>query len=303
MQSFQKTTMVLFRGKWLPLTQFKNDDTGYVYRFTNTVNGKRYVGQSWQFFRRVTDHVMGRGCAKLLCRALKKHGTDNFVIEILYQCQLQDTLDKAEVLLIAVNGSLAPAGYNLASGGARGKHSAATKALIGALHKGKLVSEETREKLRQRNLGKTISDEAKTKASASLRDMYRMKDPGIYIFDCLSHKQMYHYATKNEAVDALKLSCDVLQRSLNNRHGKFLLNNRQCYARTAATPEDGLFFNFGRRVVITDDDGARTFPNLVIARTELNVKRGAIEYSIQRGKIGKYLNPSGKTMSFTAKYA
>ena len=58
---------------------------GSIYKITNTVNGKAYIGQTRHdvIKRRIAYHFKGHGNLALK-RAIKKHGVEAFTIEILH---------------------------------------------------------------------------------------------------------------------------------------------------------------------------------------------------------------------------
>jgi hypothetical protein len=88
-----------------------------IYLITNLINGKKYVGQTirplsvrWYF------HVHQTNC-RVMARAIKKYGKENFTIEELFKAQSQEELDRKEIEFILALNTLAPGGYNLTEGG------------------------------------------------------------------------------------------------------------------------------------------------------------------------------------------
>lgn len=96
---------------------------GLIYKITNTVNGKVYVGQTTRTMEwRWRQHQQPNRKSRMpIGAAIQKYGPENFTIEQLEGCSSQAELDEAETRWIALLGSLAPAGYNIREGGARGK--------------------------------------------------------------------------------------------------------------------------------------------------------------------------------------
>jgi group I intron endonuclease len=103
---------------------------GIVYCFTNTTNGKQYIGQTIQRLdRRIKGHLASgaqRGC-RAIRSALQKHGFDNFKVEVLASAVDQSELDRLESELIASKNTMVPHGYNLRGGGSHGRLSDETK--------------------------------------------------------------------------------------------------------------------------------------------------------------------------------
>jgi len=85
---------------------------GYIYKITNTINGKAYVGWSKNPLRRFSNHKSSDGSCPLLHRAIKKYGTASFNFEILCEDVLQN-----EDHYIQKYNTMVPNGYNLQQGG------------------------------------------------------------------------------------------------------------------------------------------------------------------------------------------
>ena len=120
----------------------------YIYRITNKINGKTYVGQ--HKYKKLDDNYMGSG--KLVRRAQKKYGIENFEKEILYsRIQYKTTADDVERFAIAKERALGKAEYNIADGGQGG----ALRKGKTPWNKGKHHSEETKRKISDVMKGKS----------------------------------------------------------------------------------------------------------------------------------------------------
>ena len=103
-----------------------------IYKTTNLINGKIYVGKD----SHNNSNYFGSG--KYIWNAIKKYGKENFKKEIICECNSKEELNKKEIFWIKeLNSKDFKIGYNLTDGGDGGS----------GLHH--LVSEETREKLRK----------------------------------------------------------------------------------------------------------------------------------------------------------
>ena len=57
----------------------------YVYKITNLINGKSYIGQTINIERRFKEHCIKHyNYVSLINNAIKKYGSSNFKIEQLY---------------------------------------------------------------------------------------------------------------------------------------------------------------------------------------------------------------------------
>jgi group I intron endonuclease len=126
---------------------------GWIYLIKNKVNGKCYVGQTrqkkvesrWAYHRNA--HVTN---TSYLANAIRAHGWESFETAVI--CEIpNEELDDREILEIRERNTLAPNGYNLDGGGGVNK----------------LVHLDTREKMRQSQLGRKHPEEVKLKIGSS----------------------------------------------------------------------------------------------------------------------------------------
>lgn len=94
-----------------------------IYKITNLVNGKVYIGQSQDIYVRWYEHKRAskKRAEYALYTAFNKYGFDNFSFEILEECPLEE-LDEKEIMYIAKFHSYVDDeqanGYNMTIGGA-----------------------------------------------------------------------------------------------------------------------------------------------------------------------------------------
>ena len=88
---------------------------GYIYKITNKVNGKSYIGQTrYTIEFRWRQHIHKKDNT-YFHNAIKKYGVDNFIVEKLEECNIED-LNEREIYYIAKYNTFKD-GYNLTIGG------------------------------------------------------------------------------------------------------------------------------------------------------------------------------------------
>ena len=88
----------------------------FIYRITNKLNGKVYVGRTTQNPKtRLRQHIAGMGFGKKMPihLAIQKHGIDNFDFEVVYTGFNISDAGYAELYFINEYNSIAPNGYNV----------------------------------------------------------------------------------------------------------------------------------------------------------------------------------------------
>jgi len=84
---------------------------GYIYKITNHLNNKCYIGYTENPEKRWIGHQHKQG-SKIVWQAIKKYGLPNFSFEVI----AKDTVDNENNYIIEHN-SIAPNGYNITEGG------------------------------------------------------------------------------------------------------------------------------------------------------------------------------------------
>ena len=145
----------------------------YIYKHTNKINGKSYIGQTKNIKDRWKPSSY-KNCTKMY-RAILKYGWDNFTHEILRECDETD-VDFWEVYYIGFYDTINN-GYNSESGGNKHKKlNAETRKKLSEINTGKKYgkrSPEIVEKIRIANLGKQRSEEYKQKRSELVKNEYK----------------------------------------------------------------------------------------------------------------------------------
>lgn len=93
-----------------------------IYKITNNINGKIYVGQSVNIAERWKQHEYKafnskeKAYTSAIHQAYRKYGIKNFSYEVIEQCRPEE-LDEKEIYWIQKLNSLSPNGYNILTGG------------------------------------------------------------------------------------------------------------------------------------------------------------------------------------------
>ena len=121
--------------------------TGIIYKITNKINGKVYIGKTKGALQhRWYHHLYGALSGKLhtkLSRAIRKYGAKYFVIEEL---EHTSSLNKREQFYIRKFNSIEH-GYNLKIGGEGGPHHAETKKKISKANRKRIWTNEMRKNM------------------------------------------------------------------------------------------------------------------------------------------------------------
>jgi len=149
-----------------------------IYKFTNKINGKSYIGFTCRGFElRMYEHVYlsTKKSNFKFHQALKKYGIDNFNYEILENNILSRAdANIREIYYIELFNTFRN-GYNMTKGG--------------SYQSEYILTETSREKMRNAKLGTTQSFETKTKRSKSLKGVPKSEQHKINSGNALKGKR------------------------------------------------------------------------------------------------------------------
>ena len=134
-----------------------------IYKITSP-SKKIYIGQSRDILHRFKNYYRYECKGQThLYSSLKKHSIDKHKFEILEQCLPKELNDKEIYYIELYQCFNSKFGLNLMSGGSFGTHSVETKRKIGEatkrIHTGLKRSQSTKDKIREKALGRKISQE------------------------------------------------------------------------------------------------------------------------------------------------
>lgn len=146
-----------------------------VYKITNTLNGKVYIGQTVDYRKRKVGHFsyLRRNAHRnrYLQKSFNKYGESSFKMEIIKECAV-DELDKLEIYYMRKYNSIDKTlGYNMVIGGNTNKSFPDyIRKKMSRSQKGRIISEEHRKRIGKWHKGKTISPKDIEKANKTKKD-------------------------------------------------------------------------------------------------------------------------------------
>ena len=156
-----------------------------IYKLTNKINGKVYIGQSRNIKNRWRGHKFESKIEDngwYFYNAIRKYGWENFIREILIEITddtwVEELLNFYEVYFVFYYESMkyTGKGYNVKFPGSNGPMSEDSKKKMRLSQKGHFVSEKTRNKIRIANSGKKQSQETIEKRRSKLIGKKRQKN-------------------------------------------------------------------------------------------------------------------------------
>jgi len=190
---------------------------GVIYKATNKINGKSYIGQTIETLNERKAKHISCACLKkdniYFHNTIKKHGKENFIWEVLTECNSLKELNKTEIEMIEKYNTF-ESGYNLTKGGegrvgckhteeSKKKMSEATKGENNGMY-GKRHSKKTKEKMSESRkgersfwYGRHLTEESKRKQSESMKGE---KNPNYNKKFSIETRQKMSKATKGKYI-------------------------------------------------------------------------------------------------------
>jgi group I intron endonuclease len=174
----------------------------YIYKITNNINNKSYIGQSLDFKKRWKTHISDalRKTGKThitkkfaIHHAINHYGVENFNFEVIQECDSLEEANLLEISYIEKFNTLAPLGYNLTTG----EHNL-----------GRQLPEEIKTNLSRKNSGDLAG--AKKITSAQAKEIYL--------------KALANVSTQ-ELMASYQLSQNTILNILNKKSWKEILND------------------------------------------------------------------------------
>jgi group I intron endonuclease len=174
-----------------------------IYKITNIINNKCYIGQSRNIKQRITNHFnqLKRNTHnnKYLQRSYNKYGKDNFINEILCHCPITSLSSNESFYIKNFNSYIRKLGYNLTED--CNTHLEITKKKIGIKNKETLIKNNINKKLNARKVNQYSlnGDFIKTwKSSCSIKDYYKLSIGNLntYLNNFTTTKSLVGYMWK-----------------------------------------------------------------------------------------------------------
>lgn len=178
---------------------------GVIYKITNLINDKVYIGLTTNLQMRKTTHRRFSKTEKprqYIHRAIRRYGWENFAVDVVFCAFDRETLNEMEKFFIKeYKSNVREFGYNRTDGGE------GTKGMRGHRH-----TEEVKIKMSLARKGKPLSEEHKLNMSLSKKGKINSKEHNSNIG--LAHKNRVHSEKSRQNMSAARIKRPVVQLSM-----------------------------------------------------------------------------------------
>ena len=189
----------------LKLNEDSTTPYGYIYKITNTLNNKIYVGKRE---KQVFDESYW-GSGRHITASINKYGKEHFIREVIEWCDSREYLCERERYWInKLNTKDPQIGYNITDGGLGAKLCGENNGMYGKHH-----TEESKNKMSNSH-PRSYSKEFGEKISKSLKEHLVSKETSQKISQALKGKRTWNSGLKNPYTEATiqKMSNSAKQR-------------------------------------------------------------------------------------------
>jgi group I intron endonuclease len=242
-----------------------------VYKITNLINNKKYVGSAKSFIKRKKDHLNrlknNKHHSKKLQNSFNKYGEDAFEFNILEVVEDINLLIQTEQKWID---ELKPE-YNMTLIAGLNSHlgmkrSNETKKKISDALTGRKLSDEHKEKVRQTLTGKKFSEERKEKHKKALNESTKFKE-------------MLKSKERNEKIKQTRL-----------KNGGYIVTYETKKLISETLKKQNLQSAISVEIEKYSLDGGfiESYPSMLKAENDNNIGRGCLYYNLVKNKKEEY---------------
>ena len=189
---------------------------GVVYKITNNISGKSYVGQTKRDVKvRFREH--SRCKTTILGKAIHSYGIENFSIEIIEKAETRQELDEKEIYYIKLLNTIKPNGYNQCKGGEGVS--------------GMVWTQEMREHARETHVGKNCGKDNPMYGKCGELNPFYGKKHSEKTKRMLSEKAKENYSGANNPMYGRKHTEEALKKMSENRKGKHCGKEHSLYGK------------------------------------------------------------------------
>lgn len=180
-----------------------------IYKITNKLNNKIYIGQSVNIKRRWQEHIYDNRKNSLIHLAIQKYGKDNFDFEVIELCE-QKELDTKEQYWINYYQSF-DKGYNLTRGGNSGFYYDIEAIYEDYLHTQNIAQT-------AKNVGCHINTVRRIVRIFGVNHSEQQIEKAVEQIDCQTLKVIKTYDSIKDAADAMGVVRDAIAMAANGTH-------------------------------------------------------------------------------------
>ena len=180
-----------------------------IYKITNNLNQKSYIGQSIHIEQRWEEHLYKTSGCTLLKYALYKYGVHNFSFDVIEECP-QELLNEREQYWIQYYDSFNN-GYNLTLGGG-----GTVKYSIEAIYEDYCQTGNMQQTAR--NFGAHVNTVRNILKEYGINETAQQKEKVVHCIDPITLEIKYTFNSVQDAADAMHVNRSAITMALTGRH-------------------------------------------------------------------------------------